>query len=203
MPPSDVEVIDLTLSESSEEEDGDESISEEGSENSEEENLINAETRALLRNAISTVAEAHLRQVLDNLIVTNPAVEVALTKEFVTVTREPDIVAPRWEACVHCDYDFDIHSQRQQDECRFHPGRCLGVPSFMFSRMPFLGELEVNYEKFVDWDEDVHGPMDTPNNRRQYPENFTWTCCELDGQGIGCVQGEHKIAVQRKRRREV
>lgn len=124
MPPSDVEVIDLTLSESSEEDDGDESHSEEGSESSDEEVVINAETRALLRNAIATVNEAHLRQVLDDLILTDPAVEAALTKEFVTITRE-QVVAPRWESCVHCDYDFDIHSPRQQDECRFHPGRHL------------------------------------------------------------------------------
>lgn len=55
----------------------------------------------------------------------------------------------------------------------------------------YLGDLEADYERFVDWDEDVHGPMDSQENRRQYPENFVWSCCEKDGLVEGCTTGTH------------
>lgn len=62
-----------------------------------------------------------------------------------------------------------------------------------------LGELEVNYEAFVDHDEGCHGPMDSADNRRAYPENFDWSCCDATGDAIGCVRGMHEAG--RKRRR--
>ncbi|EEB87969.1 hypothetical protein MPER_14459, partial [Moniliophthora perniciosa FA553] len=31
------------------------------------------------------------------------------------------------------------------------------------------------------WDEDCHGPMDTEENRKEFPENFKWSCCNEDG----------------------
>ena len=49
------------------------------------------------------------------------------------------------------------------------------------------GECECDEELFVDWDEDCHGPMDTPDNRKDYPENFVWSCCgESLGESDGC-----------------
>ena len=66
---------------------------------------------------------------------------------------------------------------------------------------PWKGDLEVCEESFADWDEDVHGPMDSSINRREYPENFMWSCCEGDGYSDGCVQGNHHPAVPRKRKR--
>ena len=62
------------------------------------------------------------------------------------------------------------------------------------------GELEANYDAFVDWDEDVHGEIDTRENRRSYPENFIWTCCDRDGTQPGCVSAEHEPGEGRKRR---
>lgn len=56
----------------------------------------------------------------------------------------------------------------------------------------FQGELELNEDEWPDWDEDVHGPMDTEENRRQFPENFTWSCCDRDGTQPGCTEGEHE-----------
>jgi hypothetical protein len=62
--------------------------------------------------------------------------------------------------------------------------------------------MEVNEEEFADHDENCHGPMDTPENRRDFPEGFTWTCCDGDGTAPGCVVGEHKpIEVSKKRKR--
>ena len=56
------------------------------------------------------------------------------------------------------------------------------------------GNLEVDYdaEGWADWDEDVHGPMDTDQNREEYPENFEWTCCgEAGDNESGCEDCPH------------
>jgi hypothetical protein len=63
------------------------------------------------------------------------------------------------------------------------------------------GELEVDEDSFADHDEDVHGPMDTEENRANFPDNFIWTCCDGTGSTPGCVQDEHQSSVSRKRRR--
>ncbi|EAU92377.1 hypothetical protein CC1G_00596 [Coprinopsis cinerea okayama7 len=197
---SDVEVIDLTgLSDSSsDDEGGDGSDQEENGEGgsyddddddddgSEVEIPLNQETRTQLYTAISTVSEPRLRHVLKRLIDTDQAVEIALTRELITLKRETQAVVPRWHRCVHCEIEYDINTRREEDECTFHPG-----------------ELEEDEEGFADWDEDCHGPKDTPENRIQYPHEFKWTCCDEDGTAPGCVRGQHKpVDISKKRKRE-
>ena len=43
---------------------------------------------------------------------------------------------------------------------------------------------------FVDWDE-CHGPMDTIENRKAFPENFFYECCNQDATFRGCVSERH------------
>ncbi|KAF8644743.1 hypothetical protein AX16_008298 [Volvariella volvacea WC 439] len=145
---------------------------------------LTLETREHLKNAISNVSEARLRQVLIELVDTDQAVEAALMKEFVTIKRKSRDLIPRFEFCSNCEAEFDVDGPRSETECVFHPG-----------------ELEVDEDAFVDWDEAAHGPKDRPDTRRDYPENFIWTCCDRDGTSDGCVQREHKVAMPRKRRR--
>ncbi|KAJ3571161.1 hypothetical protein NP233_g3938 [Leucocoprinus birnbaumii] len=181
------EVIDLTLSESSsEDEDGatNGSIHDNQSDMSEVEIQLNEETRTQLKNVINTVSATRLRQVLVELIDTEQAVEIALTKEFITLNRETHSIVPRWETCPNCDEDYDVNTEREDGECLFHPG-----------------ELEVDEDFFADHDEDVHGPMDTEENRASFPEGFIWSCCEGRGHAPGCVEDRHQAAVPRKRRR--
>lgn len=138
------EVIDLTLSDDSlsEEDDmasgsedrhpteyngqgGDDDGGElegEGSDASEIEIHLNQETRTQLRQAIATVSEARLRRLLNTLLETDQAVEIALTRELVTVKRENKTVVPRWATCANCDEDFDVNLGQGEDECVFHPG---------------------------------------------------------------------------------
>ncbi|KDR78786.1 hypothetical protein GALMADRAFT_1268928 [Galerina marginata CBS 339.88] len=193
--PNDAEVIDLTgLTDSSESEDGEELEeeagengeigSEDGSDGSEIEITLNAETRAQLQKAIATVSETRLRHLLRILVESDVMIEATLTRELVTLKRGSQDVVPRWETCANCDEEYDINTFREEAECVFHPG-----------------ELTLSEESFVDWDEDCHGPMDTPENRRQYPENFSWTCCEENGLSNGCVRDQHKPSVARKRKR--
>ncbi|KAF7375263.1 hypothetical protein MSAN_00413000 [Mycena sanguinolenta] len=120
----------------------------------ETENGHNDASRAQLRDAILRVPEARLRRVLVDLIDTVPAVYHALARELVTVSPTTRVVVPRWERCANCGETYDVNDS--EEECTFHPG-----------------DLEADEEKFPDWDEDCHGPMDTENNREEYPQNFS------------------------------
>ena len=56
------------------------------------------------------------------------------------------------------------------------------------SKKHHSGTCECDEDSFVDWDEDCHGLMDTRENRKEYPENFVWTCCgEYLTESEGCV----------------
>lgn len=67
----------------------------------------------------------------------------------------------------------------------------------------FLGDLEVLWDAFADWDDRVFGPEDTPQNRAEYPENFEWSCCSKPADAKGCETGEHAPHhVSKKRRLE-
>ncbi|KAK7032773.1 hypothetical protein R3P38DRAFT_770695 [Favolaschia claudopus] len=172
-----LEIIDLTgetTASEGEEEEG-------SSRNSGSDSDSDEPSRAQLREAILRVPSPLLRRVLIDMADAVPAVQHALTKELVTVSRTTRVVVPRWEQCENCDATYDVNEEG--DMCTFHPG-----------------EMEVDDEKFVDWDEDCHGPMDCDENRRQFPENFLWSCCEADGMSGGCATGKH-TPVQHKRRR--
>ena len=48
------------------------------------------------------------------------------------------------------------------------------------------GDLQVDWAAWPDHDERCHGRIDTNANRREYPENFTWDCCDKHGDESGC-----------------
>lgn len=60
--------------------------------------------------------------------------------------------------------------------------------------------MEVDEDAFPDWDERCHGPMDTEENQRAYPENFIWACCDENGTAKGCEVGVH-VPNERPRKR--
>ena len=124
------EVIDLTGLTDSSSEDGrevgmnaEEGGSEDDSDGSEIEITLNEETRSQLQNAISTVSETRLRQLLKCLVETDKTVEAALTRELVTLKRGTQKIVPRWEACRNCEKEFDTNTIREDTECDFHPGQ--------------------------------------------------------------------------------
>ena len=55
------------------------------------------------------------------------------------------------------------------------------------------GVLEVDYlsEIWRDWDEYVHGRIDTTERRCDHPEGFHWTRCGTNGTNPGCVISLH------------
>ncbi|KII89662.1 hypothetical protein PLICRDRAFT_158759 [Plicaturopsis crispa FD-325 SS-3] len=148
-------------------------------------------SRTQLHVAIATVPETRLREIVAKLVDTIPAVGNAFLKELVTKRAHTELRAgcsrspvPRWEICANCEEEYDMSVEREDDECCYHPG-----------------QLKVNYESFEDWDEDVHGPEDTPQNRRDFPENFNWTCCGENGMSDGCEVGEHVTGGPRPKKR--
>ncbi|KAF7327394.1 hypothetical protein MKEN_00317100 [Mycena kentingensis (nom. inval.)] len=155
------DIIDLTA-------DGDHDSDEDGGgEEGDEQQYSLAELKA----AISTAPETALRLALARLASKNTAVRRALAKELLTsgstASGTSVRVIPRWETCENCSESYDVNTAGAED-CVFHPG-----------------DLECEYDRFVDWDEDCHGPMDSRANRRDYPENFTWSCCDADGTASG------------------
>ncbi|KAG7090026.1 hypothetical protein E1B28_011647 [Marasmius oreades] len=194
--PVDAEIIDLTaLSDGStdEGEETDDSGSENGS-SDDEELVINEHSRAQLRAALKTVPTTRLQEILMALIEQIPAVERAMTKEFV-VSRakalkrhreEDDESEPEHvERCTKCHREYDAAVEPENGACSFHPGN-----------------MEPNRGMFVDWDEDVHGPIDCEKTRKEYPANFSWSCCEEDGVSSGCVKTVHEpVRSHNKKRR--
>ncbi|KAI0370344.1 hypothetical protein BV20DRAFT_995082 [Pilatotrama ljubarskyi] len=160
-------------------------------------------SRAQFHAAIATAPEERVREAFAALVDYMPAVPERVFSMLVAV-RGLDEVAPsqqqqqqqqqrgrvvmmrRWEICENCGEEFDAGEEREEDECCFHPGQ--------FS--------SADEEAFEDWDDDVHGPKDTEENRRQYPENFIWTCCDEIGTHPGCVEQEHEAGdAQRRKKR--
>ncbi|RTE69316.1 hypothetical protein BHE90_016304, partial [Fusarium euwallaceae] len=56
------------------------------------------------------------------------------------------------------------------------------------------GERKVDWDGdfWADHDENCHGPIDTEENREDYPEGFFWTCCDRPGDTLGCRRGKHQ-----------
>lgn len=54
--------------------------------------------------------------------------------------------------------------------------------------------LDVDYDSstWYDWDERCHGPMDSEENQKSYPEGFQWLCCEKSGKARGCEKDVHR-----------
>ncbi|TFK46101.1 hypothetical protein OE88DRAFT_1812118 [Heliocybe sulcata] len=167
------DVIDLTTSDSEESSiaSSDDETRSESSTGSSQSSSSNAAPTSL-EKALYSVSESRLRAVASELAAKIPAANLFLEQKLL-VKRS----APRWENCLKCGEEFDMEEERASD-------------------------IEPDDEEgFVDWDENCHGPMDTPANRKQYPENFIWTCCQEVSLADGCVQGVHSGSKARKRAR--
>jgi hypothetical protein len=84
---------------------------------------------------------------------------------------------PRYVSCEQCRKEFDV-TKNHDKACFWHEGY-----------------LEINHEHntWDDWEEETRGDHDTDENREEYPEGFTWNCCDKDGRGEGCMTTAHKF----------
>ncbi|TFY61953.1 hypothetical protein EVJ58_g4183 [Rhodofomes roseus] len=159
---------------------------------------LDAAARQQLYRAIETCPEERLRDILANMVADDAVSAHALFEHLVAV-HPPHLVAepaqghaaaaapkivPRWATCKYCDEDFDLATEREEFECVYHPGALKAVEM-----------------RFPDWDEKMHGSMDTPENRAALPENFVWSCCDRDGDNPeACTEGYHAPQDTEKRR---
>ncbi|KAI1420835.1 hypothetical protein F5Y12DRAFT_787957 [Xylaria sp. FL1777] len=82
------------------------------------------------------------------------------------------ILESRFEKCENCKKTYDV-TLNNDEACQTHKGT-----------------LDIDYEYFWEDDElqnDVY-PVDpeTDWRREEWPEGFTWTCCEAHGDGKPC-----------------
>jgi hypothetical protein len=65
-----------------------------------------------------------------------------------------------------------------------------------------IGELEVDYDGdfWADHDERCHGTIDTDEMREEFPDGFTWNCCDNTGSEKGCVTGRHEAHPNRSKK---
>ncbi len=155
---------------------------------------ITEAAKAELYRAIGSVSADRLRLIVTQLVDEDPHVQQAMLSKLVTVKKkkETHTVVSRWETCAHCNEDFDVSWPRDDGECTYHSGGFAPAPQVLVVVLTIpLGDLEVDEEGFPDHDEDCHGPMDTDENRREFPESFIWNCCEMDGTSEGCETGRH------------
>ena len=79
------------------------------------------------------------------------------------------------------------------------------IPSHLFAHRLTpspVAEMEVEDDMWEDHDEDIHGIIDSEELRKEYPENYTWSCCEKDGTNPGCRSHPHKSRQQSRRKVE-
>lgn len=74
---------------------------------------------------------------------------------------------PKYAKCDRCKQEFDVTKNKKR-RCRWHHG-----------------SLEADYDWFKDWDDRVHGDIDTPENRMQYSEGFVYDCCDENATSEG------------------
>ena len=73
----------------------------------------------------------------------------------------------------------------------YRAGMPAALHSYDLTHARLLGELEADYDGSIwdDHDERIHGAIDELQN--EVPEGFLWSCCEEDGESIGCEKGRH------------
>ncbi|KAI1179981.1 hypothetical protein F4777DRAFT_530606 [Nemania sp. FL0916] len=83
----------------------------------------------------------------------------------------------RIRVCIQCDEAFD-NNENRPNACLYHPGTL------------YMDDEADIWEEWEDWRDGYKYSKET---RLNYPEGFTWSCCEADGDGPGCTLGFHSV----------
>jgi len=82
----------------------------------------------------------------------------------------------RFEICKQCNREYDV-LLNDKKSCIWHSDILIE---------------DYDHDLWADHDERCHGPVDTPENRRNHPEGFIWQCCEEQGNVKGCETSRHR-----------
>ncbi|PMB66019.1 hypothetical protein BM221_008219 [Beauveria bassiana] len=97
--------------------------------------------------------------------------------------------------CVRCEKAFSIDDNEEHD-CVYHNEQAstLRVP-IADGHVDDVGDLYPDEDDPAWYDHDVrcHGDLDTPENRKNYPEAFLWDCCDEVSTTEGCKMGRHRV----------
>ncbi|KAJ9653478.1 hypothetical protein H2198_007320 [Neophaeococcomyces mojaviensis] len=124
------------------------------------------------------------RKALDDVVNDNTSVSARSKK-----SKVDDEISwkDRYVHCVQCYEMFDV-MDNDDESCCYHDGY-----------------LEVDYELdfWADHDEDCHGTIDSLELRNEYPEGYTWNCCDQSGDTEGCMHGPHRRGKVLKHQAEI
>lgn len=154
-------------------------------------------------HAINSADNERLRKTLMAIIADPRGKELVESELLVPSnnTEERPKKRNRYEICAQCGEEFE-YAKTKEYECVWHSGSCLDFPLCQTSMlMHRLGKCEVDWDsgEWDDTNEDVSGPIDTEENREEYPDGFYWTCCKGAADAQGCEKGFHKECVIAKR----
>jgi hypothetical protein len=121
--------------------------------------------------------------------------------------RKAEGPLPDVHLCENCDEGF-LEEDNEDDACCYHPGAMMDTYNIEIALADTisLGYLEVNEDSSTwdDWDERTFGDHDNDDNRKEYPEGFTWDCCDARGdEKKGCEVGPHEAVVSIHKRRKL
>ncbi|KAM3562479.1 hypothetical protein MY1884_001778 [Beauveria asiatica] len=159
------------------------------------------------------VSEKHLRAVLVALCKDTDIYIKALDMVDKLETAEEDAMAdshasesqPKLAICIRCEKAFSIDDNEDYD-CLYHYGKSVNKLQRMRAdsvfRVPIAdGRVDVVGDLYPDeghpawYDHDVrsHSEIDTPRNRKNFPEAFLRDCCDEVSTTEGCKMGRHRI----------
>ncbi|OJD38694.1 uncharacterized protein BKCO1_4000200 [Diplodia corticola] len=157
-------------------------------------------------NAISSADDERLRKTLI-AIIADPHGKKLVENELLIPANHSDANPKKrnkYEHCRQCGQEFEF-ALSKESECSWHSGSRPSLASYQISSvlMPCLGECDVDWDSgfWDDTDDDIFGPIDTDENREEYPEGFVWTCCGGQADAEGCKRGFHKQRGGAKRAR--
>ncbi|CAG8886911.1 unnamed protein product [Penicillium egyptiacum] len=136
-----------------------------------------------LGRAINDASDKTLRAVFKSICAKNDeARKEAESQLLVTATDTEESSdnnkkrqVPRYTFCVNCEKEFDVTTNTEEN-CRYHPA----------SSEPTGEDLYIdNYDEFE---------VDTDEMREEFPECFTFACCDgnLKDNPYGCVSDFHR-----------
>lgn len=101
-----------------------------------------------------------------------------------------------WETCVQCESEYNV-AENTVTSWHYHTGMFFSSPCqpFGFGLTDGMsGVMQEDEEFWVDHNPDVYGEIE--DLKDEYPEGFTWSCCEKTGEeapkDARCQESRHR-----------
>lgn len=158
----------------------------------------------MLNTALSAADAKVLRGIITHLYIKHDSLQSEIQKEFLIPAKEitaesstkkrklstepePIFGGHRYKICLQCKEQFDT-LQNFDRSCWRHSGKHSYECPENLANKSSEGKLDVNEGAFDDDDE----VMEDPENDwrfHEFPERFTWSCCEGNGEAEACRVG--------------